>query len=202
MDNKSLQEKIVLASKNHHKLQEIREIFNNQALQGLDAYPGIEEASETGTTFQENAIIKAIHYYNRIKLPVIAEDSGLVVPALQGAPGIYSARYTGPDATAAENNRKLLQEMKNIPEEQRGAYFICCVVYFDGHQTIPAEGRVAGVITRAPRGTNGFGYDPVFLIPQYGMTFAELGPAIKNKISHRREALLELKNKLISTNIM
>jgi XTP/dITP diphosphohydrolase len=191
-----LLKRIILASKNRYKLEEFREIFNNKALSGLDAYPEIEEVHETGATFQENALIKASCYYDRLKHPVIAEDSGLVVPALKGAPGIYSARYAGPGATAVKNNRKLLQEMMDIEDEQRFAYFICCAVYFDGEQTVTAEGRIEGVITREPRGTGGFGYDPVFLIPRYGKTFAELGPVIKNQISHRRQAFQKLRERL------
>ena len=191
-----LTEKIILATKNENKIREIRRIFQNDQLAGLSAYPDIKEIEENGTSFQENAILKATGYFKQIKIPVIAEDSGLVVPAIQGAPGIYSARYAGPDANSAENNRKLLLEMKNIPEDQRCAYFICCAVYYDGRQTITAEGRVTGIITRFPRGTSGFGYDPVFLIPEYGKTFAELGLSVKNRISHRRNAFLALKEKL------
>jgi XTP/dITP diphosphohydrolase len=195
-------EKIILATKNENKVREIREIFQNNGLIGLEIYPETEDIEETGTTFKDNALLKATGYFNKLKIPVIAEDSGLIVPALQGAPGIYSARYAGPQATAEENNRKLLREMEDIPDGQRLAFFICCAVYFDGKRTIAAEGRVEGEITRSPRGTSGFGYDPVFLIPQYGMTFAELGPEVKNNMSHRRQALLELRKKLIRTNIL
>jgi XTP/dITP diphosphohydrolase len=191
-----LTEKIILATKNPNKVQEIREIFQNNSLVGLDSYPEIEEIEETGKTFKDNALLKATGYFNQLNLPVIAEDSGLVVPALQGAPGIYSARYAGPQTNAEKNNRKLLREMENTPDGQRFAYFICCAVYFDSKRAITAEGHVEGEITREPRGISGFGYDPVFLIPQYDMTFAELGTAIKNQISHRRLALQALRNKI------
>ena len=189
-------EKIILATNNENKVREIRRILHNDRLVGLSVYPDIREIEESGSTFQENALLKATGYFKQINIPVIAEDSGLIVPALQGAPGIFSARYAGPDANADLNNKKLLAAMKDIPDNNRVGYFICCAVYYNGRETITAEGRVAGTITRSPRGTAGFGYDPVFLIPEYGKTFAELGAGIKNQISHRRKAMIELKEKL------
>jgi non-canonical purine NTP pyrophosphatase (RdgB/HAM1 family) len=192
-----LTEKIILATKNKNKVQEIREIFQNNSLIGLDGLPEIKEIEENGSTFEENALLKATGYFKQLNIPVIAEDSGLVVPALNGSPGIFSARYGGPQADAGENNRKLLREMETIPDRRRTAYFICCAVYYDGKKTFIAEGRVDGMITHTPRGTGGFGYDPVFLIPKYHKTFAELGPAVKNQISHRRQAFIKLKKSII-----
>ena len=189
--------KIVIASTNKHKTKEIQRIFDFPDLHiiSLQQFPGIPEALEDGMTFMENAERKARHYYSFIKQAVIADDSGLVVPALNGKPGIHSARYAGEKATYPENNRLLLQHMAELPARARAAYFICAVVYFDGRQIIRAEGRVNGNILQEAKGDNGFGYDPLFYYPPAGKTFAELSAEEKNRVSHRSRALQSLKVK-------
>jgi XTP/dITP diphosphohydrolase len=189
---------LVITSTNKHKIEEIQKIFNFPMLQitSLQQYPKIPPALEDGKTFSENAERKARHYYSFIKQAVIADDSGLVVPALQGQPGILSARYAGEQATYSENNKLLLQNMSALPEKARAAYFVCAVVFFDGRQLICAEGKVDGRILYEARGDNGFGYDPLFYYPPAGKTFAELEAEEKNLLSHRSLALRNLKTKL------
>ena len=189
---------MVIASTNEHKTEEIQRIFNFPGLQitSLRQFPEIPPALEDGLTFMENAERKARHYFSFIKQAVIADDSGLVVPALDGQPGILSARYAGEKATYPQNNRLLLKNMSRLPESARAAYFVCAVVFFDGGQLISAEGRVDGRILHAIRGENGFGYDPLFYFPPAKKTFAELGAEEKNRVSHRAKALHNLRVKL------
>jgi len=189
---------IVIASTNRHKTEEIQRIFDFPELQiiSLRQFPEIPAALEDGTTFMENAERKAMHYFSIIRQAVIADDSGLVVPALNGRPGIHSARYAGETATYPENNRLLLQQMAGLEGNARQAYFVCAVVFFDGRQLIPAEGRVTGEILREARGDKGFGYDPLFYYAPAGKTFAELDAGEKNRVSHRSHALHSLKIKL------
>lgn len=184
---------LVIASHNLHKYREFRSML--KSIEHLDIYslrdfPDYQLPEETGATFEENAILKATHAAAALNLLVLADDSGLVVPALAGAPGIYSARYAGPDATDADNRRKLLKEMVSLTEEARGAYFECAIALAgpDGLKKC-VQARCEGIITHEPRGGHGFGYDPIFLKHDYSKTFAELSEETKNRISHRSKAL-------------
>ncbi|NCF25217.1 MAG: RdgB/HAM1 family non-canonical purine NTP pyrophosphatase [Gammaproteobacteria bacterium] len=187
--------KIVLATGNPGKLGEIQRILGDL---GVEIIPqtelGVDDADETGESFVENALIKARHASLLTGLPAIADDSGLVVDALDGRPGVYSARYSGADATDESNIDKLLQEMRGIPGERRTAAFHCCAVFVstDDSTSLVAEGRWTGRILEQRRGTGGFGYDPVFFDPECGRTAAELGPELKNARSHRGKALSAL----------
>ncbi len=187
---------IVLASSNPGKVREI-----NQLLAGLDIRVrpqsdfGVQDAEETGLTFVENAILKARNAASHTGLPAIADDSGLEVDALHGAPGIYSARYAGPGASDEDNLQKLLAELGDLPEAQRTARFQCLMVYLR-HAADPTplicQGTWEGRILSAPRGENGFGYDPVFYVPTHDCASAELAPEVKNALSHRGQALRKL----------
>ncbi len=195
-----MNKKVVLASGNKGKVREI-----NAILAGLDIEVvaqsdfDVPEAEETGLTFVENAIIKARNAAAHTGLPAIADDSGLEVDALKGAPGIYSARYAGPGASDEDNIHKLLVAMANTPEAERSARFQCLMVYMK-HELDPTpiicQGSWEGRITTAPSGENGFGYDPVFLAPEHGCTSAELSAEQKNTLSHRGKALRLLVNAL------
>ena len=189
---------IVIASKNEDKVREIGQILENTRIKfvSLNMFPNIPDIEETGDTFLANARVKAQHYHRILGIPVIADDSGLVVPALAGEPGIYSARYAGKHGDYAGNNQKLLTKMQGLTEDQRVAYFICVMLYLDSKSEIDAEGRVYGHITEKPEGKNGFGYDPVFYHPESKMTFAQMEPTKKNRLSHRFLALQDLNQKL------
>lgn len=183
--------KLVLASKNPGKLKELQEILGSLGVEVLlESQVGLDlEVEETGTTFAENAFLKADAVMRASGLPAIADDSGLVVDALDGAPGVYSARFGGKESDG-ERTALLLEKLEGVPEEKRTARFVsaiaCCLP--DG-RTITADGSCEGVIADAPRGQGGFGYDPVFLVPPLGRTFAELSAEEKNRISHRGSAL-------------
>lgn len=184
---------IVLASNNQGKVREIGQILAGLQLEVVPQSTfSIEDADETGLTFVENAIIKARHASAEAGAPAIADDSGLEVDALNGAPGIYSARFAGKGASDEQNLQKLLRELKDIPEEQRTARFQCLMVYMR-HAKDPTpiicQGTWEGLITLAPRGENGFGYDPVFFVPTHKCTSAQLAPEVKNQLSHRGQAL-------------
>lgn len=188
--------KVVLASGNKGKVREI-----NQILAGLDieVVPQTEfdvpEIEETGLTFVENAILKARNAAQLTGLPAIADDSGLEVDALKGEPGIYSARYAGAGASDEENLQKMLSEMEGVPESQRTARFQCLMVYMEhGGDPTPVicQGTWEGRITTEPRGENGFGYDPVFYVPDHDCTSAQLSSDEKNSLSHRGQALRKL----------
>lgn len=189
---------ITIATTNKGKLREIERIFQGSdiQLQTLADIGWKKEIVEDGATFAENAMIKAREVYGSLKLPVIAEDSGLVVEKLNGAPGIYSARYAGEKAGDEANNKKLLEEIKNIPDPVEAA-FVCSAVYFDGETILVSEGRIEGRLVRIPRGENGFGYDPLFLPNGYDKTTAELSPEIKNNISHRGQAMKKLRKMIL-----
>ena len=193
-------QKIVLASNNKGKVREFGEMLSKLDIQVLpQAEFDIEDADETGLTFVENAIIKARHASGIAGLPAIADDSGLEVDALNGAPGIYSARYSGEGATDEKNLLKLLGALIDVPEEKRTARFQCLLVYMR-HAADPTplicQGTWEGRITFEPRGENGFGYDPVFYVPEYDCTSAQLLPEQKHKLSHRGIALAKLVAKL------
>jgi XTP/dITP diphosphohydrolase len=192
-------DKVVLATGNPGKLREIQRILADF---GVEVVPqselGVSDADETGTSFVENALIKARHASLMTGLPAIADDSGLVVDALDGRPGVYSARYSGADATDESNIDKVLRELQGVPDEQRTAAFHCCAVFVsaDDTKSLVAEGRWTGRILEQRRGTGGFGYDPVFFDPECGRTAAELGPELKNARSHRGKALAALADML------
>ncbi|MCI4231471.1 XTP/dITP diphosphatase [Dickeya dianthicola] len=187
---------VVLATGNAGK---VRELAGLLADFGLDVVAqttlGVDSAEETGLTFIENAILKARHAARKTGLPAIADDSGLAVDALGGAPGIYSARYAGENADDQQNLDKLLVALDNVPDEQRQASFHCVLVYLrhaEDPTPLVCHGRWQGVITRAPAGEGGFGYDPIFFVPQLGKTAAELSREEKNAHSHRGQALRQL----------
>lgn len=186
-------QKVVLATGNAGKVRELASLLNDF---GLDVIAqtdlGVDSAEETGLTFIENAIIKARHAAQVTGLPAIADDSGLAVDALGGAPGIYSARYSGVDATDQQNLEKLLVALKDIPDEQRTAQFHCVLVYMrhaEDPTPIVCHGSWPGVITHEAAGNGGFGYDPIFFVPTEGKTAAELTREEKSAISHRGRAL-------------
>ncbi len=187
---------LVIATRNPGKLREIEAILTIFPLKllSLKDFPELPEIVEDGNTFAENAIKKAGAVARLTGLPAIADDSGLIVNALNGRPGVFSSRYAGENATDQERCQKLLGEMAGVPEGQRQAAFICTMVASSpaGKMRI-AEGECRGSITFAPRGKHGFGYDPIFFIPAFGKTMAELEPQVKNRISHRARALKKLK---------
>lgn len=191
----TLPERIVLATGNPGKVREIRRILGEV---GVEIVPqtelGVGDADETGTSFLENALIKARHAAHLTGLPAIADDSGLVVDALDGRPGVYSARYAGAAASDDDNIEKLLHELRGVADDKRTAAFHCCAVYVsaDDSTSLVAEGRWQGRILGERRGTGGFGYDPVFFDPECGRSAAELGPELKNARSHRGKALAAL----------
>lgn len=192
--------RLVLASGNAGKLMELQAMLADLSLQILPQRDlGVDDVPETGLTFVENALIKARHASATTGLPALADDSGLIVDALGGAPGLYSARYAGSPTDDAANNAKLLDAMRDIPDGQRSARFYAVIVllkHADDPQPLIAEGRWEGVITRAPVGNQGFGYNPVFLDPRHGLTAAQMAPALKNTLSHRALALATLKQRL------
>ena len=183
--------KVILASKNQHKLTELSAILSQLGFEiALESEYGLDiDVEETGTTFEENSFLKADAVMKASGLPVLADDSGLMVDALDSAPGVYSARY-GHKASDKERTAYLLENMKDVPEGKRGAKFVCVITcLFPDGRKIVARGECPGVIARAPHGENGFGYDPVFYLPELGMTYAELPSEQKNAISHRARAL-------------
>ena len=188
---------MVLATGNAGKVRELDQLL---AGLGVEVLPqsafGISSVEETGLTFVENALLKARHAAHHSGLPAIADDSGLEVDALQGAPGIHSARYAGPEASDRDNLVKLLEALREVPEARRTARFQCLVVLLR-HPRDPTplicQGTWEGRIAFQPRGEQGFGYDPVFWVPQEAKTAAQLPPQLKNRLSHRGQALARLK---------
>ena len=185
--------KVVLASKNKHKLEEIRQITDRFGFELiLQSELGVDiDVEETGTTFEENSFLKADAVMKATGLPAIADDSGIAVEALNGEPGIYSARY-GFDDSLDDHGRMmlLLKNTEQVPDGQRQAKFVCVITFVTPNgMTIQARGEIHGELTREPRGENGFGYDPIFYYPPLGMTTAELPSEIKNQVSHRGNAL-------------
>lgn len=197
----SFRMKIVLSTRNPGKIAEIHSIITNSGLKDkveietLASYPGIPDIIEDGRTFSENASKKALTVARFTGHIAVADDSGLEVDALSGAPGVYSARFAGEGAADPDNIKKLLGLLKNTPSEKRGARFVCVIAIATPSGNVHlAEGVCLGFIAEEERGTSGFGYDPVFVVPEYGKTFAELGSEIKNKISHRAAALGKISN--------
>jgi XTP/dITP diphosphohydrolase len=191
--------KLIFASRNRGKIKEIQAMLADLgiALHSLDDFPNIPEIVEDGETFLENAFKKARTVAELTGENVLADDSGLEVKVLKGAPGIHSSRYAGSEADDGKNIRKLLKAMRGVPPEGREAAFRCVLVLFlsDGHYET-FEGRWEGRIAEAPRGQGGFGYDPVFYLPESGLTVAELSPEVKNAISHRARAFEKLRDRL------
>ena len=194
--------KLVLASSNKGKLEELRHLLADAGIE-LHAQSGfgVTDAEETGLSFVENAILKARHASRATGLPALADDSGLCVDALGGAPGLYSARYGGAHGDAEANIDKLLHELRDVPDEARGAHFYCVLVlvrHAGDPQPLIAEGEWRGRIAFARRGNGGHGYDPVFVDVAHGRTAAEMPAELKNRLSHRGKALVELRHRLLA----
>ncbi|MEH7010561.1 XTP/dITP diphosphatase [Neobacillus niacini] len=192
---------VIIATKNPGKAREFEQIFAPRgiAVRTLLDYPEIEDVEETGKSFEENATLKAEAVSQRLNKMVIGDDSGLIVDALGGRPGIYSARYAGEPKNDQNNLEKVLDELQDVSEENRTARFYCALaVALPGKETITVAGTCEGRILAEPTGTNGFGYDPVFYVPEKGCAMAELSSDEKNKISHRANALKKLEGILDS----
>ena len=186
--------KLIIATHNRDKLEEIREEFSQIAwnIVSLHDFSNIDEIVENGRTLTDNALIKARTIFEKTKLPVISDDTGLEVEALDGKPGIYTARYAGENCSYDDNVNKLLEDMRKIPMPNRTAQFKTVMVFKDKNKELIVEGVVQGRISRESRGEDGFGYDPVFFVPQLEKTFAEMTMIEKNKISHRGKAIRNL----------
>ncbi len=184
---------LVIGSRNVHKIREFRAILKPLIkfdLLSLIDFPQYASPYETGSTLEENAILKAVHAASELQRWVIADDSGIVIPALNGSPGVYSRRYAGETATDKENRAKLLREMKHLDDARRQGYFECWIALASPQGLKKCvKGVSEGTITQQEKGSLGFGYDPIFIKHEYGKTFAELEEDIKNRISHRRKAL-------------
>lgn len=188
--------KIIAATKNKNKLREFGEILKgfeiiSQEEAGIDI-----DVEETGTTFEENSRLKAEAIFKATGIPAIADDSGLCVDALDGAPGVYSARYGGEGLDDEGRVQLLLKNMENVPDEKRTARFVCVITMVSSGGVITAKGECEGAINHAPKGENGFGYDPVFYMKEYGKTTAEMSPDEKNAVSHRGKALKIFEEKI------
>jgi len=188
---------LVVGTRNAKKRQEIFELLGDLPLEirDLRSRPDAPEVVEDGTTFEANARKKATELAGFLRQWVLGEDSGLVVPELQGRPGVYSARYAGKQGDDAANNARLLAELAPLHEDKRAAYYVCTAALADpeGQVKAIAEGRCHGIIVRDYRGSGGFGYDPLFLIPEYHRTFGELSPRVKHALSHRARAIEQLR---------
>ncbi|MBY0099082.1 XTP/dITP diphosphatase [Mesobacillus maritimus] len=192
-------EEVIIATKNSGKAKEFERIFHEKGMivKTLLDFPEIEDVEETGTTFEENAKIKSETIANLLGKMVIADDSGLEVDALEGRPGVYSARYAGPQKNDEENIDKVLEELHGVPKNERTARFRCVLsVSQPGKKTVTFAGACEGLILTERKGTNGFGYDPIFFIEAKGKAMAELAPEEKNKISHRAMAIKKLEQNL------
>lgn len=191
-----MNKRIVLASGNTGKLREFNAMMADLNIEFVrQSEFGVQDAEETGLTFVENSLLKARNAAQYTGMPAMADDSGIVVDALGGAPGLYSARFAGEHGDDAANNAKLLEALKVVPEAQRTARFYCCIVYLrhaNDQLPIIAEASWEGRILFEPSGANGFGYDPLFFVPTHGCSSAELPPDEKNRISHRGQALRKL----------
>jgi XTP/dITP diphosphohydrolase len=187
--------KLLLATRNQGKIVEFRRILDAVApgaieLVGLDQFPDLHDVDETGKTFEENALLKAREMSEATGLPAIADDSGLCVDALNGDPGIFSARWAGTHGNDQANLEKVLEQLKDVPDSERGAYFICvAALYLPDGRTFCEEGRFHGTILRAPVGVNGFGYDPIFQPKGLEISSAQMSSQEKDEVSHRGKAL-------------
>jgi len=192
--------KLIFATQNIGKAKEVKAIFSNTSIEIISLYDLGDniDIEEHGSTFSENAFIKANAVYDIYKVPVVADDSGLSIDQLNGRPGVYSARYAGENCTYEDNNVKVINELKEFPEPHK-AKFISCAVFYDGKNKIEAFGELHGRLIMEQRGTNGFGYDPIFIPDGYNQTISEMGFDEKNKISHRAKSFNILKEKLIES---
>ena len=192
---------VIIATKNEGKAKEFESLFaaKGYTVKTLLDVPGSPDVEETGTTFEENAILKAEAISKEYHKVVIADDSGLIVDALDGRPGVYSARYAGEDKNDEANTNKVLSELEGVPENERTARFYCALAVASPNQeTITVSGTIEGYITEEPIGENGFGYDPIFYVKELGKTTAQLTKTEKNRVSHRAIALKALEGKLDS----
>jgi len=193
--------RLVIATRNAHKTREFAQLLgNNFEIVDLNSFPQIEAIEETGQSFEENAITKAVHVSRKIVDPVVADDSGLEVDVLEGAPGVFSARYAGERASDEENVAKLLADLKKVGvRAQPSARFRCVLALARNGQVLHTFGGVVtGALAPGPRGKRGFGYDPIFVPTGFDRTFAELSPKVKNRISHRAGAVLALREVLLA----
>ena len=192
---------LLIATSNPGKLREVIAILEDLPLrlESLADHPSPPQPVEDGATFEENAELKALHYAGLTGRWTLADDSGLVVDALDGAPGVYSARYAGPENDAAANNAKLIEALAGVAPAQRSARFYCAIAVADRSTVqIVTSGAWEGRILDAPRGTQGFGYDPLFFVPSYNMTAAEMDSSLKNRLSHRAHALRRMRENLLT----
>lgn len=190
---------VLIATSNPHKVDEIRAIAGDCGVEfrGMEAFPGVDMPVEDGETFMENARIKAVDVARATGQITLADDSGICVDALQGAPGIHSNRFIGDDSTPQERNEALLRLMAHEPDERRGARFVCAAcIAFPGGNTLEAIETCEGLLARRPAGGGGFGYDPIFFVPSLGQTLAEVSAEAKNEISHRGKAMRAVLAKL------
>ncbi len=189
--------RLVLGTRNRKKCEELADLLKDLPLEisDLSAWPQAPMIEETGTTFEENAMLKAVGVATAIKQWVLAEDSGLVVPGLNGRPGVNSAIYAGKHGDDEANNNRLLAELAPLPDDRRAAYYICVAMLAnpEGQVIATTEGRCHGVIIKERRGTGGFGYDPLFLVPEYHRTFGELSLRVKQALSHRARAIVQMR---------
>lgn len=191
--------KLILATNNEHKIREMSQLLADLQIEVLSKrdFPDFPDVPETGETLAENALLKSRAIFKLYGLPAVADDTGLEVAYLNGAPGVISARYAGEGCTFADNNRKLLAELDGVPPAKRAARFVTAIAisYDRGDKVV--EGAVDGVIATENRGDNGFGYDPVFIYPPTGLTFAQMGAEEKNNVSHRGRALAKFREWLL-----
>jgi len=191
---------LIVASRNSHKLEEIKALLKGVpfSISSLEKYPDVPEIEETGTTYEENALLKAVQVSKLTGCWALGDDTGLEVEAIDGQPGVYSARFAGEGVTFKENNDKLLLLLKDVPEEKRKATFYCVMALAEPRgKTRVVEGKVHGRIAKEYRGEQGFGYDPLFILSELNKTFAEISPAEKNKTSHRARALEKVREILL-----
>ena len=192
--------KIIIATHNKDKFKELHHGLSSLNIQFLSLYdfPKIKEIIEDGTTLKDNALIKARTVHRITSLPCISDDTGLEVDVLNGDPGVFTARYAGEGCTYLDNINKMLEEMKNVPENKRGATFKTVMAYVDDNMELTSEGIVQGTVTRTKKGVAGFGYDPIFYVPDLKKTFAEMKIEEKNLVSHRSRAIKALKADLVT----
>ncbi len=192
--------KILLATNNSHKVEEIRKILKGFPGEILDlsSFKPVPEPVEDGSTYRDNALIKAFYYHRLTGLPTLADDSGIEIDAFDGAPGIYSARFIDPEFSFEQRNREVLRRMKELPDSRRGACFrCCCVLVMNPDRIITEYGVLEGMIAREIQGEYGFGYDPIFYLPHRKAHLAQIPPQEKNRISHRAKAFEKMKKHLL-----
>lgn len=194
-------DKLILATNNKHKIAEMTAMLKDTGVTILnkDDFPDFPDIEETGKTLEENALIKSRLVYSHYRIPAVADDTGLEVEFLEGAPGVYSARYAGPHSSYEDNNRKLLKELTGVSFDRRIANFATVIALSCAEGDFCHRGEVNGIIAESMQGVNGFGYDPVFFYPPLQKTYAQLTPEEKNQISHRGRALAKFKEWLLAT---